>query len=124
MLWIIIVSLLSVLCLFGVYKLVAIVLSKIKRLGIDDSAFGLIIDFPKVFLILLVVFVGTGLYQVKYQMGQMFDCSKRASIQNLETQYTWMLDSCQFKNERGQWIDFRQIRSNPGDSTSDSTEEH
>ena len=113
MIWISLMLVLSVVFAVLFIKLVSKVISKFDIFQSDGSVLDMIMDYPKTCAVVLLVFILGGQYLVKYQIGQMYTCSVRSSVQQVETQYSWYFDSCQFKNKSGVWIDFKQVRGNP-----------
>ena len=113
MIWIMLIILLSIVVAALILKGVSKVRSKFWPDECDGSVLDMVMDFPKTCVLVLFLTILIGLYQVTYQMGQMYKCSVRSSVQKVETQYTWIFDSCQFKNKDGAWIDFKQVRGVP-----------
>lgn len=113
MIWITLLLVLGFVISLVLIKCISLVLSKFKEAQCDGSILDLIMDFPKLCLGILVLSLLLSLYTVKYQIGQMYDCSVRSTVQKVETQYSWYFDVCQFKNKDGVWIDFKQVRGTP-----------
>lgn len=117
--WILLVILLCILVGFGILKLVAFVLHKVQPIVYEGSLWHVFPDFPKSVATMFLVLIAFGLYQVKYQIHEMYTCSVRSSVHEVETQYSWYFDSCQFKNKNGVWLDFKQVRGTPGSDEHD-----
>lgn len=113
MIWITIITILSIILAVLFVKGISKVRSKLREAECDGSVLDTVMDYPKICASILVLFVLFGWYQVKYQMKEMYNCSVRSSVQKVETQYSWYFDVCQFKNKDGVWIDFKQVRGTP-----------
>lgn len=122
MTWLVLITLLFVVIGFAILKGVALLLKRFKPLVYEGSLWHMFADFPKSVLIMFIVLISFGLYQVKYQIHEMYTCSMRSNVQKVETQYSWYFDSCQFKNKQGVWIDFKQVRGTPDGEDHDGSE--
>lgn len=113
MTWIYLILLFAIVLYLFFLKGVSVVLRKIDSTECDGSIVDVIMDYPRTVLVGLFVFLLMSLFTVRYQIGQMYDCSVRSSVQQVQTQYSWYFDVCQFKNKSGVWIDFKQVRATP-----------
>lgn len=120
MIWITLVSFVSVLLTILLWKGAAVLLSKFPSLVIGDSVIDLVIDYARYFFVSVLVMWLLGMYMVSYQITEMYTCSVRGTVQKVETQYTWYFDKCQFMNKNGVYVDFDKVRGTPGDSEDES----
>lgn len=119
MLWIILMLVLSIIVAVLFIKAVSKIISKFNIFQSDGSFLDMVMDYPRTCGIVLLVCILGGQYLVSYQIGQMYNCSVRSTVQKVETQYSWYFDVCQFKNKDGVWIDFKQVRGTPGSEDSE-----
>lgn len=113
MTWLILVIIFSLIVSFVVLKGIATVRRKFDQYE-ENSVIDLFMDFPKCSIAVIIICILGGLYSVSHYIGQMYDCQIRSFSQEVDTQYSWYYDECRFKNDKGVWVPFKNLRGTPG----------
>ncbi|AZU98314.1 hypothetical protein SEPL_057 [Salmonella phage SE_PL] len=113
MIWIALIVVVSLYFLYFVLRSCAVLQGLYFKTG-TKSVVGLIGDYPKTCIGVVIFFVLINIYDYKKHVVSMYDCSVQKTIHKAaNSEYSWYNGECNFQDKNGVFINMKRVRGLP-----------